>query len=501
MTQTCLSLNQKGKTMRNIIVVNNPKEWNIEIDAVEIVDAKSYLGDSAYAQDKKIHIFNLCRYEYQRKGYYVSLLAEARGQKVIPDVSTIQDLKSQAIIRVISDDIDQLIQKELKKLKSDEFVLSIYFGKNVAKQYNYLAKRLYGLFQAPLMRVNFVRKKKWIVQNVTPISLCDIPPHHLPYISEFAKGYFSKKHVSYVRKNNSQYDLAILINPTEKSPPSDKKALELFVSAAEDKGFSVELISRDDFARIAEFDALFIRETTSVNHHTYRFARRAEAEGLIVLDDPYSILKCTNKVYLSELLSKAKIPTPKTLIIHKTNRHLVEEELGFPCILKLPDGAFSTGVVKVEDKKQLDEALENFLSRSDLVIAQKYTPTDFDWRIAVIDKIPIFSCKYFMAKDHWQIYNWSAQKKDRMGLEFALPLEETPQKVIDVALKAANLIGDGFYGVDLKQVGDEVVVIEINDNPSVEHGIEDGILKEKLYSTIVDSFVARIQKRKNGEKI
>jgi glutathione synthase/RimK-type ligase-like ATP-grasp enzyme len=58
-----------------------------------------------------------------------------------------------------------------------------------------------------------------------------------------------------------------------------------------------ELIEKEDYGRLAEFDALFIRETTGVNHHTYRFARRAEAEGLVVVDDPQSILKCTNKVY------------------------------------------------------------------------------------------------------------------------------------------------------------------------------------------------------------
>ena len=61
----------------------------------------------------------------------------------------------------------------------------------------------------------------------------------------------------------------------------------------------------------AEFDALFIRETTLVNHHTYRFARRAASEGLVVIDDPESILKCTNKVFLAELLSRHKMPMPQ----------------------------------------------------------------------------------------------------------------------------------------------------------------------------------------------
>ena len=102
--------------------------------------------------------------------------------------------------------------------------------------------------------------------------------------------------------------------------PSNARALQRFERAAQRHGFAVEQISRDDFGRLAEFDALFIRETTSVNHHTYRFARRAEAEGLVVIDDPESILKCTNKVFLAEILERHKVPTPRTLVVHRGNR-------------------------------------------------------------------------------------------------------------------------------------------------------------------------------------
>ena len=47
-----------------------------------------------------------------------------------------------------------------------------------------------------------------------------------------------------------------------------------------------------------------IRETTSINNHTYRFAPKAWAEGMPVIDDPISMMRCTNKVYLWELLRR-----------------------------------------------------------------------------------------------------------------------------------------------------------------------------------------------------
>ena len=70
--------------------------------------------------------------------------------------------------------------------------------------------------------------------------------------------------------------------------------------------------------------------------------------------------------------------------------------------------------------------------------------------------------------------------------------------MVKTALKAAGLIGSGFYGVDLKQTTKGVVVIEINDNPNVDQGIEDAVLKEELYRRIIEDFVWRLD-RKRGK--
>ena len=42
------------------------------------------------------------------------------------------------------------------------------------------------------------------------------------------------------------------------------------------------------------------------------------------------------------------------------------------------------------------------------------------------------------------------------------------------------------------------VVIEVNDNPSVEAGVEDGILKDELYLKIMRVMYDRVKKKKNG---
>lgn len=107
--------------MKKIIVVNNPKNWKLNVPEVDVVSAQDYLISQKYMADKNTRVFNLCRdYSYQSKGYYVSLLAEARGHKVIPGVKNMRDFKTTAVIKHISDEIDNLIQKSLHKLIGTE---------------------------------------------------------------------------------------------------------------------------------------------------------------------------------------------------------------------------------------------------------------------------------------------------------------------------------------------------------------------------------------------
>ena len=363
----------------------------------------------------------------------------------------------------------------------------------MAKQHDELSKNLYNLFQAPLLRAHFKFNKKWHLQRISPIPVDEIPEHHNYFVYQVAEEYFSKKRYDSIKNTNYKYDLAILINPNEKDAPSNKRSLIKFLHAAEEVGFCTEFITKDDYSRLSEFDA---RETTSVDHHTYRFARRAATDNMVVVDDPLSILRCTNKVYLAEILQKAKIPTPKTMIVHKHNRNQVETVLGLPCVLKKPDSAFSLGVIKVKTTEELENSLNTLLHDSDLVVAQEFLPTDYDWRIGIIDQTPIYACKYFMAKGHWQIYNWKGSASNQSGSTETVAVDEVPKEVIETALKAANLIGNGLYGVDLKQNSNGIYIIEINDNPSIDAGYEDRVSKDKLYSTIMKSLFRRVEEMK-----
>lgn len=482
-----------------LIVVSNPKKWPLEIPGVEVVSARSYLMKPSYSQLRGAKVFNLCKsYRYQTLGYYVSLLAEARGHKPLPSISTIQDMKYQSIIRGVSNELDQLIQNSLLHLHSKEFVLSIYFGRNLAKKYDRLSLHLFNLFPAPLLRAYFAydNNNKWSLRNIEPIPASEIPSDHKIFVGNVATEHFSGRRLNLPKRSIPRYHMAILYTDDEKYRPSNEKAIQRLIKAASSMGISTEVIGKTDYGRLAEFDALFIRETTSVNHHTYRFARRATSEGLVVIDDPESILKCTNKVYLAELMERFKIPTPKTMIVHRDNKAHIIQNLGYPCILKQPDSYFSQGVIKVEDEESLNEGIVRMLENSDLFIAQEFIPTPFDWRIGILDQQPLFACKYFMVEKHWQIIKWENANDKSEGKFETLPIEFAPQQVVRLALKVSNLIGNGFYGVDIKQIDRKCFVMEVNDNPNLDAGIEDAVLKDELYSRIMGVFLRRIERQK-----
>jgi glutathione synthase/RimK-type ligase-like ATP-grasp enzyme len=328
-----------------------------------------------------------------------------------------------------------------------------------------------------------------------------VPDEDRAFAFDAARGFFAKRYRPARATKPSRFDLTILYDPeVDPTSPSDPRAIEKFVDAADRLDINAEVIGRDEApSRLLEFDAVFLRATTSVEHWTYRSARRAAAEGMVVIDDPLSILRCTNKVYLAELLARHEVPAPKTLIVAKDNREAVIATIGLPCIVKQPDSSSSLGVFKADDRAELEALLDRLFAGSDLLIAQEFVPTEFDWRIGVLDRRPLFAARYFMAPKHWQIIHHDAPaERGRYGRWNVVPVDEVPKAGLDLALKAANLIGDGLYGVDVKQAGSRWLVIEVNDNPNIETGVEDMVLKDDLYRRVMASFLHRLEAMTEG---
>jgi glutathione synthase/RimK-type ligase-like ATP-grasp enzyme len=219
---------------------------------------------------------------------------------------------------------------------------------------------------------------------------------------------------------------------------------------------------------------------------------------MVVIDDPTSILRCTNKIYLADLFRTHRVPTPRSLVLHKGNRQHIEEleaTLGYPVVIKIPDGSFSRGIVKVDDRQQLEDHLKQLFKQSSLILAQEFLYTDYDWRVGVLNNKPLYACRYYMVKDHWQIYRHGGKQVASGGFE-TLPTFEVPRPVIDAALAATRPIGNGLYGVDIKQKDGTGYVVEVNDNPSLDRGVEDLYLGDELYRQVMAELLRRMEARR-----
>ncbi len=490
---------KRNDLISNVVVMDDPGKWKLNIEDVRIISAKTYLTDQEFQTAGNLRVFNLSSsYRYQSMGYYVSLLASAREHRAIPSVTTIRDFRNLSVVRAIANDIDELIQKSLEKIQENKFNLQIYFGQTVDPVFRTLGHKLYLLFETPLLKVQFSKTDRWLIQKVKPVSIDKIEATDMKKIGKFASVYFAKKRFQKPRLKHYKYNLAILVNPNEMNPPSCPAALRNFKNVANHIGFYVDFITKDDYESLGEYDALFIRETTSVNDHTYQFARRAYAEGLVVVDDPWSILRCSNKIYLNERMAQNRIEMPKTEVLIKASFKKSQlKNFRYPMVLKQPDSAFSLGVTKVSSQDEMLLSLEKLFKKSELIIAQEFMPSEFDWRIGVLDQTPLFACKYYMAKDHWQIRNWEISTGELWGNTESVPVNQVPERVLKTALKASALVGDGLYGVDLKEIGGKIYLVEVNDNPNIDAGIEDLVLGEELYFRVMKSIYNRIEVSRN----
>uniref|UniRef100_A0A7C4W3R6 RimK family alpha-L-glutamate ligase n=1 Tax=Geoglobus ahangari TaxID=113653 RepID=A0A7C4W3R6_9EURY len=270
----------------------------------------------------------------------------------------------------------------------------------------------------------------------------------------------------------------------------EKEALEIFKKTAEDLGHSFTTLGDEILHYIDKFDSVFIRATTDPLFTSYVVSRLAEEMGKKVIDDSESIRVCSNKVALYYRLKKNSIPIPKTIPFFGDFENLESyaNKLGFPLVVKAPNSRFSLYVEKANNYDELVKITKRFMRRSKALILQEYMPTAFDWRVGVLEGESIYACKYFMPKGGWRVRD-SIEGRKVWGKVKAVKVENLPKKLRKIAERAAKSVGNGLYGVDIKEVDGDYYVIEVNDNPTIMHGDED-TKNPELYEKIIQALVS-----------
>ncbi len=251
-----------------------------------------------------------------------------------------------------------------------------------------------------------------------------------------------------------------------------------FRELALEQGHDLDFIFKDDIKYIKNYDAIFIRALTDPLNNSYVVSRIAELNNIRVLDMSSDIRICSDKVNMYLHLQKDNVPHPSTVFL-KNDEVTIEnardffESMGIPLVLKAPNSSFSAYVEKVSSPDEFVKIGKKFLRRSDIIIVQQYLPSRFDWRVVLLDGKVISIVKYVMNTNAWKIVDHDHDGKLLQCTVEGMEIGQVNPRLIDTSLRAGNSIGKGLYGVDLKEVDNEYYVIEVNDNPNIDQGLED----------------------------
>lgn len=307
-----------------------------------VIPFESYLHEYPKLNQTILRIINLCdTKKYLSEGYYCSLLAEARKHVVIPSVKTINEMRGEIQILL---DSSICTKSELHWFQSDEFnkPICILCGETTEPAIVRVSKLIFKRYPVPIIKLT--KSDIPSVLKIERLSLTQLPKEQQKiFINKLMNNDFLPWNFR-INNKKPRWKMAILVNPAEPTPPSNKGAINLFVKAAAKLGIKANLVVADDLFNLSQYDALFIRETTAIDHHTYRMVCEAEKLGLVVIDDSTSILRCCNKVFLHDAFTYKHVPSLKTNSISHNNDNIIqdiENEFEYPVVLKMPESSFS----------------------------------------------------------------------------------------------------------------------------------------------------------------
>ncbi len=480
----------KGGTKTNCaVLLDDQYDLKPRPRDVPIISLGRFLrGPDSYAFAGTTVIIVSGDYSYLGKAYHCSLLVEARGGKPVPTVDALYQLA-----RRRSDGRSRL-RPDLHLGKGDQYLADlggsrrrclVFLGEARDKWALQLAGHVFRSFPCPVLEVGIRHYGRSRIISVRPVGVTDLGTRERRFLVQAIEKYARRNAHCASPKGLGDFRLGVLLDPSDKLPPICPDGLKILARAGRSLGVSVEKLQERDLPRLYECDGLFIRTTDA-----YHFAVNAARLGIPVLDDPVSILRCNNKVFVTDLLRSNRLPIPRTVFVDDVRQvRNLERKLLYPVVVKLPHLSGGMGVFRAGDREQLESLIREQRNRSGVFLVQEYIPTQFDWRVGVLGGEVLFVCQYYMAAGGWKILEKRNKHEFVSGCVKTLGHEEWPSNVVSLALAASRLIGNGLYGVDLKEHAGQVLLTDINDCPDLNHGDEDFVLRDDLWRRIIKWFL------------
>ncbi len=219
--------------------------------------------------------------------------------------------------------------------------------------------------------------------------------------------------------------------------------------------------------KVGKFDAILPRISNSMTRYGCAIVRQFEMQGIWTASSSIAITRARDKLRSQQILTKAGVDTPKTLVSRNTaDIDDLLEQIGLPVIIKLATGTHGNGVVLADTKKAAKSALQAFYLYNEdgtNILLQEYVKESAgtDIRAFVVGSRVVASMQRQSLDDDFR----SNLHKGGLGTPIKLTDEEKK-----LAVRAAKAMGLHIAGVDLMRSERGPLVLEVNASPGF--GIE-----------------------------
>ncbi|WP_166041024.1 glutathione synthetase [Sphingosinicella sp. YJ22] len=241
-----------------------------------------------------------------------------------------------------------------------------------------------------------------------------------------------------------------------------KSRLDFFETLKDDKACKIERVD------MAGIDVLMLRNDPSIDAQNapwamdsgILFGREAARRGVIVLNDPDSLGRATNKLYFQSFPAEARAETLITK--HASDIKAFAKDHGGNIILKPLQGSGGSGVFKVDPENQsnLNQMIEA-IGRDGYIIAQAYVPAakKGDIRLFMMNGAPLQIKGKFAALRRVAAKDDIRSNIHAGGKAEAVEVGDTELAVAE--LIRPKLVADGMFLVGVDIVGDKILEVNV----------------------------------------
>jgi len=243
----------------------------------------------------------------------------------------------------------------------------------------------------------------------------------------------------------------------------------LILQVSDIKGHDRIYLKSEKRLPASHVDVIIPRLGTNLSYATAILRHMNENMKIPTTATAQGLLNASDKLLTTQLLSKKRVPVPKTTYVHQPNdfNFLIESVGGLPCVAKLQTGSQGQGVFLIETPLAGATTLSSFSKLKVNIILQEFLETSVsrdepksDIRAYVVGDKVVGAYMRKSVKDDFRS-NFSISKQ---GVKVKLNNYEQ-----ELAVKASKAVGLDVSGVDLVRCINkgETYCIEVNGNASL----------------------------------